>query len=413
MPPVGEQPIVISPVIEMATPAVVPEATKKSPLGIIIPVILGITVLLSGFVGAGYYFVVMPRKIEVEYSKKLVTYLPEMRTSIGKVVSDFDTLYTMITGQKKTSDESNKLLHLNVTPFLTQLKKFQKTLSTEGEVAGESVEKNTYFSHFNVYKKFGEFSNSLKGMSEFGNRGKVLGIQTIADEIAVLRLAETHTNTAMQTTQTATSKLNEMRSYQITKKPEAASSALTEALQKLTATGNETDLYLKEMYKTAHFYHEATAVNIELNPLLASWLVLMQTLVETKQPELSLGKVDELRNTLQKLQNRLLALEDSGLPQGIDDLHADNKKIITLLMQNMDDIKTAIKTENFRTFVNSVQTLAESIDPLSLRAKTLEISFWQNNPAFKKHTTLVQDFRAEEESLKTAIMLAKIPPFVN
>jgi hypothetical protein len=356
----------------------------------------------------------MPRIMEITYSTKLIVYLPTIRTSIGKVVSELDELYTLITGQKRTSDGSNQLLRLNVKPFLSQLKDLQKTIQQKGEVAGVSTEQRTYFDHYAVFGKISEFASNLKKSKQFGNtNSRVLGVQIAAENTAqVLQLAQNQTNTAIQATQDATKQLNEMRSYLITKKPERPSTPLAEALQKLQVTGEEVSKYYSEMYKTARFYHVTTSVDIELNPLLVSWLVLLQTLSQTKQPELSLGKVEELHSTLQKIQVRLIEL-DGDLPQGIENLHTDNKKIITLLMQNMDEIKQAIKSQNFTSFVNSIQSLSESVDPIVLRAKTFETSFWQNNMVFKKHTALVTDLRSEEDSLNKAIIDSKLPPLVN
>lgn len=413
-PPKSNKPIEISPIITSISQApVVPEQPKRSLLPFFM-IALFFLALVSAGVAVGYFVVIVPRKAEIAYSQKLVTYLPDIRSSITKVVSSFDTIYTTITGQKRSSDGSNKLLRLNVTPFLTQLKAFQKDIKGKGMVAGASTEKNTYMSHYDTYYKFGEFFKSLDGVTQFGYyNSKVLGIQTTSDVTSQSQQVETQTGTAIQITQDATAKLNEMRSYLITKKPETLSDVTAEAIKKLQVTGDSTNQYLVEMYKTANYYHEITAVGIEMEPLMISWLELLRTLTLSSQPELSLGKVDELHSTLQGLLNRLVMLEDGSLPKGIDALHADDKKMLTLLMQNMDDIKAAIKSNSFKAFYNSVQVLSESMDPIVLRGKTLEVAFWQNNPAFKQHTALLQDLKNEEESIQKAIASAKLPPLVN
>lgn len=419
-PPATEKPIEISPVITSISEAqIVPEKPKKSSaLFLVIGLLIFFLLVVTG-IGGGYALVIVPRKTEVAFSKKLVAYFPGIRSSVGKVVTSFDGLYKLIVGQdgSTSQDGTKKLLRIDVTPFVAQLRELNKGLAqSSGEVAGVGTKRQTYLDHYNVYGKVDDVAEELKNVTRFGpNNARVLGITKTAaeDETAILRQAKEQTNLALSDTQAADTKLKEMQVYLITKRPGSLSTEMVDELQKVQTTSTQASEYLTEMYKTANYYHVLNDVNLEIRPLLASWVELLVTLTKTSQPELSMGQIDELHATLQGLDNRLIALDGDNLPKGINDLHSDNKKVVELLITNMEEIKSAVKKRDALILVNSIQILSQGLEPLTLRSRTREMSFWQDNPYFRKHDEVMQDIKSREDAIKKLITARLLPPFVN
>ena len=99
----------------------------------------------------------------------------------------------------------------------------------------------------------------------------------------------------------------------------------------------------------------------------------------------------------------------ADLPQGMEDLHRDNVQILTMWLENITDIKRAVSNHDFRTFVTSVAIFRQKLEPLSSRAKTLEINFWQNNKPLHNGKKIIIDLSKDKKTIEEIKKNSKIP----
>lgn len=357
---------------------------------------------LSSFL---YFFIIEPKIKITNFSKKLIGKLPELVSKISRTQESINKIYTSIIQQNQNSGDPNLLLRLDTSKFTEELQIINKNT---GQVAG--AYSKTSFDQFNLFvKAISKLANELKKTVDFGNTPQnILGEQSIEPTlITSLRKIKEFSNQVIEFSSEGKTKLEEIKNSieNINVKNDQLHNILTE-LQNLN---NDATFYFKECSKIADYYYKILDIRIELIPFLASYVALIQEISQTSNPDIYLNRIEELENTITKLHSDIVSFKDEDLPLGINTLHQDNIKTLKLLKDNLREIKSSVILKNYSSFLTAILTLKQNIEPLSTRAVSLEISFWQNNKILKEGNKLKDSYNKVKKGLESLIEENKIP----
>jgi len=184
---------------------------------------------------------------------------------------------------------------------------------------------------------------------------------------------------------------------------------IDQIISKLEKINDETTEYFSEASKTANYYYKMVEIRIELTPFLNSYASFISEIARSSTPEVYLGRLEELKNTISKINSNILLIKEEDLPSGIKSLHEDNLKTIEIIKNNVNDVKKAIENKSYLEFLNTMLILQQDIEPLATRAVTLELNFWQNNKALKNASNLKKLYQEQENLINDFIKKNKLP----
>lgn len=357
---------------------------------------------LSSFL---YFFIIEPKIKIINFSKKLIGEIPELVSKISKTQESVNKIYTSITQQNQDLGGPNLLLRLDTSKFVEELKTINKN---NGQVAGTSTKKS--LDQFNLFAEtISKLSNELKKTSTFGSTPKnILGEQTVEPTlISSLRKIKEFSNQVIEFSSEGKTKVYEIKNS-LKNKP-VKNDQLDKILTELENLNNDAFFYFKECSKIADYYYKILDLRIELIPFLASYTTLIQEISQTSNPDIYLNRIEELENTITKLHSDIVSFKDEDLPLGINTLHEDNIKTLKLLKDNLREIKSSVILKNYSSFLTAILTLGQNIEPLSTRAVSLEINFWQNNKTLKEGNKLKDSYNKVKKGLESLVEENKIP----
>ena len=147
---------------------------------------------------------------------------------------------------------------------------------------------------------------------------------------------------------------------------------------------------IPEFKKVVDYYSTITSVEIDLLPTVTSIVNLIVDLASARDPSLYLDKLESLRQTVEDLETRTQAL-GAVLPEGLEKVQEDNLKTFTIITILLSDIEKSITKYSFKRFSDAVQKMSIDLEVVSTRAKTLELSFWQETGLLKRTQAIEAD----------------------
>lgn len=382
------------------------EINKESPTKkILILLTIIVFLLISG--GVGFYFLFLKPKMEaISFSKSLQEKMPKVVSALSEVDQSINKIYSLIT-QDNQNTEEKLLLRLNVSDFLSQI----KTINQKGQVAGVTTKKN--LNEVSLFlENMAKVNNNLKNTSFFGGIKKdVLGEQTLEPKIiSALREVKDIASASLESSRKGLAKLEEMKEV-LKDRPKnlKLETEVDQIISKLEKINDETTEYFSEASKTANYYYKMVEIRIELTPFLNSYASFISEIARSSTPEVYLGRLEELKNTISKINSNILLIKEEDLPSGIKPLHDDNLKTIEIIKNNVNDVKKAIENKSYLEFLNAMLVLQQDIEPLVTRAATLELNFWQNNKALKNASKLKKLYQEQENLINDFIKKNKLP----
>jgi hypothetical protein len=382
------------------------EINKESPTKKIL-ILLTIIVLLLISGGVGFYFLFLKPKMEaISFSKNLQEKMLKVVSALSEVDQSINKIYSLITKDNQSADEK-LLLQLNVGDFLSRI----KTINQKGQVAGVTTKKN--LNEVSLFlENMAKVNNNLKNTSFFGGIKKdVLGEQTLEPKlISALRKVKEVSGDSLASSKKGLAKLEEIKEV-LKDRPKnlKLETEIDQIISKLEKINDETTEYFSEASKTANYYYKMVEIRIELTPFLNSYASFIREIALSSTPQVYLGRLEELKNTISKINSNILLIKEEDLPSGIKPLHEDNLKTIEIIKNNVNDVKKAIENKSYLEFLNAILVLQQDIEPLTTRAVTLELNFWQNNKALKNASNLKKLYQEQENLINDFIKKNKLP----
>ena len=354
-----------------------------------------------------FYFLFLRPKIKIiSFSKSLQEKMPKVVSALSEVDQSINKIYSLITQDNQSADEK-LLLQLNVDDFLSRI----KNINQKGQVAGVTTKKN--LNEVSLFlENMAKVNNNLKNTSFFGGIKKdILGEQTLEPKlISALREVKEVSGASLESSKKGLAKLEEMKEV-LKDRPKnlKLGTEINQIISKLEKINDETTEYFSEASKTANYYYKMVDIRIELIPFLSSYASLINEIAQSSKPDIYLSRLEELKNTISKINSNILLVKEEDLPLGIKPLHEDNLKTIEIIKNNVNDVKKAIKNESYLEFLNAMIVLEQDIEPLATRAVTLELNFWQNNKALRNASNLKKLYQEQENLINDFIKKNKLP----
>ena len=354
-----------------------------------------------------FYFLFLRPKIKIiSFSKSLQEKMPKVVSALSEVDQSINKIYSLITQDNQSADEK-LLLQLNVDDFLSRI----KNINQKGQVAGVTTKKN--LNEVSLFlENMAKVNNNLKNTSFFGGIKKdILGEQTLEPKlISALREVKEVSGASLESSKKGLAKLEEMKEV-LKDRPKnlKLGTEINQIISKLEKINDETTEYFSEASKTANYYYKMVDIRIELTPFLSSYASLINEIAQSSKPDIYLSRLEELKNTISKINSNILLVKEEDLPLGIKPLHEDNLKTIEIIKNNVNDVKKAIKNESYLEFLNAMIVLEQDIEPLATRAVTLELNFWQNNKALRNASNLKKLYQEQENLINDFIKKNKLP----
>ena len=376
---------------EDKAPVAVPEkhSSEKHVPQVVLPAVFGVAV----FVGLVYFLVLAPRMKTVQLGKLYSANISPVRANVGKVGQALSNMYRILSGNSNNSSEGEMLLRLDTRQFTAQLNELNLNLNAgkRGEVAGVSTVVRTLNGKA-VSEQIDQAAALLKKMSPLGNFGelqeKVLGQTTVESPIInQMRLLKNEAMSGTAEVEKSRGLLTKLTGVVLT--AEKAPKTLAQVSSDLGANNKEANVYLDESSKTTSYYQKLTDINIRLVPMLSSYLLFFQQVASTRNPTPYLPQLDEIESTFKDLNKEILAINTNTLPEGINDLHKDNLKVMEIIGVSITQSRSAIKALSLVQFIGALSDFEQKLSPLTMRATTLELNFWQNNKALASYKELV------------------------
>jgi len=405
------------PIINNSTPLTVPSSAVSSqnpssqptnnekPTKTSMIFLLPFFIIIIGIIS--FYFLFLQPKIKIiSFSKSLQEKMPKVVSALSEVDQSINKIYSLITQDNQSADEK-LLLQLNVGDFLSRI----KNINQKGQVAGVTTKKN--LNEVSLFlENMAKVNNNLKNTSFFGGIKKdVLGEQTLEPKlISALREVKEVSGASLESSKKGLAKLEEMKEV-LKDRPKnlKLETEIDQIISKLEKINDETTEYFSEASKTANYYYKMVEIRIELTPFLNSYASFISEIARSSTPEVYLGRLEELKNTISKINSNILLIKEEDLPSGIKPLHEDNLKTIEIIKNNVNDVKKAIENKSYLEFLNTMLVLQQDIEPLATRAVTLELNFWQNNKALKNASNLKKLYQEQENLINDFIKKNKLP----
>lgn len=359
---------------------------KMPPVNRRLLLIIGIFFLLAGGATAVAEYQLLPRIEARRVANRLHPSLVELKNSLGEVNINLGDLFTLVSGEKAPPSQTS---FLNLPQLLEELK---------GKVAGESVKFAFYDLLYQLKNDLLLIASSFSGAEDFGRKVKVAGtkVTQLEDETtADLRQVMVKAQLCGDSVTASRNELTLLSSIL----PQHFPAPLVATESELSDLVRESESYLLEVEKTAHYYKVITDIQIELVPTTVSLVNLVQDLYLASNPSVYLGKIDTLATTVNKLNERVEELSDS-LPSGMNRLHADNLTVFTLFSKLLAETKAAVSKDDFAQFDKAVAEFEVELEVLATRAKTYELDFWQKTELLKGYGELSTQLNRIETELE-------------
>lgn len=350
--------------------------------------IIGILFLLAGGATAVAEYQLLPRIEARRVANHLHPSLVELKDSLGEVNTNLGDLFTLISGEEVPMPQTS---FLNLPQLFKELK---------GKVAGESAKFAFYDLLYQLREDLRLVAPSFSGARDFGRSaigGKVAGtkVTQLEDETtADLQQVTAKAHLCGESVDNSRNKLTLLSSTV----PQRYPAPLVAIESELSGLVQESEGYLLEAERTAHYYEVITDVQIGLVPAIISLVRLVQDLYYASDPSIHLGEVDTLAATINSLNQRVEDLSDS-LPAGMEKLHADNLTVFTLFSKLLAETKAAVSKDDFSRFDKAVAMFEGDLDVLATRAKTYELDFWQKTGLLKGYGELSTRYDQIEAAL--------------
>lgn len=348
---------------------------------------VGILFIFAGAVtGIGEYYL-LPRIQVRRVAQNLYAPLVETKESLEKVSSDFSKLLVLISGEEEPVPQTSLF---DLPALLERLKE---------KVAGESAKFALYDLLYQLRKDLLLISSSFSGAKDFGRvgRGAVAGtrVSQLESEVtADLRLVMAKARHCGESIAASRSKLLFLSSSL----PQRFPGPLAATGVELESLIQESESYLLEAERIAHYYEVITDVQIELVPATISLVNLVQDLYLAPRPTIYLGKINTLAGTVDDLKREVETLSDS-LPAGMEKLHEDNLAVFTLFSKLLAETRMAVSKDDFSRFDRAVADFEAELEVLATRAKSYELSFWQETVLFEGYEELSSRYDQIETKL--------------
>ncbi len=374
--------------------------------------VIGVAAVVILVLVGAYFFVVQPKIRRYDFSTKAVKKVEKMKSGIMNVGSDLYSMFSYVSGRKTQQQGEKLLLKYNSEPLLSGINNILS--KGKGEVAGVFTSPaNSNILSFVVMPKLRSIEDEYKGVKHFGeirNSDKVLGTYdqyttTLSNPYRKLKEQAYKISESTKTTKQVMGGFGEL--------VEESKNINPRLHKSLSETNRIMSEYLDEAEKTSGYYSIITDINIKSIPLFSSYFGLLSSLLSTNTPSLYIERIEEIESSVKELKDKISTIKPSELPQGIEDLHKDNVKILTMWSDNISDIKRTVARKDFKSFITSVAVFRQKLEPLSARAKTLEINFWQNNKPLHNGKKIVANLTKDKKTLEEVRENNKIPFLVK
>lgn len=378
--------------------------------------LVALFVVLLGLIIEGVYFytsVYTPRKEAAAYTVKTIPAINDLVTQIGKVNDSLVTISDFIKSPapQKEPDKSATIKTDDLKLGISSV--FPK--NSKGQVAGA---KQSILDNLLAFvNPFENFKNQIVGVLEktkvrsFGkaSKEKVAGESDIEDPTTTkIRQLKEMAIKGEGATSDGKKKAESLKTIVTDSKiPTLAKDVNQSVRDNLT----ETETYLSESEKISKYYNFISGIQLELNPALKSLASLIINLIFSQNPDAYLGKIDELSTTLVRLGKSVETYPASSIPTGFSNLHEDNVKVFKILGDYLAGIKKAVLEKDFPTLAQASEKFSSDIEILSTRAKTAELSFWQDNKTIRSYSDLSSKFQAVKKDLESLERNSKVSIF--
>jgi hypothetical protein len=377
---------------------------------------MGLFVLLIAVVaGLSYFFIIQPKVALVENSMKLKGYLPELRTELAQVNTALDDMYSLITTEESTDTvKKSTLLRLNMDAFIAQLPSSQR--KEAGEVAGISV------SAGGVTEPLRTFSGSLKDLhtklnekKKFGQSANVLGekITLESNRTSKLRQLKEYAKNGSVSASNATRNLNNLQQSMGPMIDTSLNTELSGVLRDLSSNNLKAQSYVSQATMTTKYYEQISEIQIKMEPMLASYLSLINEVAQTSTPDLYMERIKDIESTITEIEQEIRIIPSSEIPEDMEALHTDNLKVCEILLNNVKDVRKSFETKNYIAFLKTLMQLSQQLEPISKRAVSEELSFWQDNSYLRSGTAIIKEYEKQDNSVKSIIQKNKVPFFTK
>ncbi len=338
---------------------------------------VGIFSLLVGVVAGVGEFALLPWI----QARRLADCVYPALTAFGGSLAEVNTLvrelFTLVSGEEPPSPQWS----FNLPQGLEEQRE---------RVAGERAKSGFYDFLSQARKDMYLISTSFAGQDDFGGRAMVAGAQVGQLEsgaTADLRLLMEKARACEAAADVSRDKFDLFA----TALPSHLPTPLASVEDDLGTLAEEGESYLTEAQRAARYYQVITDVQIGLVPATVSLVDLVQDLYLASNPVIYLGALDTLAATVDNLAQQVEGL--SGfLPTGMAWLHEDNREVFSLYRWLLGEAKLAVSSLDFAHFDKAVTQFERELETLATRAKTYELSFWQETPLLKGYGRLLVRF---------------------
>ncbi len=188
-----------------------------------------------------------------------------------------------------------------------------------------------------------------------------------------------------------------------------ASSSIKTSLEGINATVTDSKSFTDEASKVTNYYSTLSDVYLKLIPALTSTYYMLNDITRTSTPSTYRSQIVDLRDTFAKLKTQLSAMSGSGIPKGMDDLHNDNVKLLTLLETYLGNVLLAVDRLDANLLITSSYKFSADIQPITTRSYTYEMNFWQSTKVVKAFDALDPKYKKYADSLQKTMNSNKSP----
>lgn len=386
---------------------------KGNALPVIMAVIAFILFILAAGAGAAYFFYVKPKAELVSNSKKITASLPSLKDSIKKVDTSLTDMFNLITRQNAPAkEEKSTLLRLNVDSFVSRI----KTVGETGQVAGASTSVAPLEDPLRAFTdEMRSTGKSLQSQSGFGKTGQVLGSGTMLESTrtTMLRQLKEYAKTGATSVTSANTSLNTLQNDMSSMVDSNLHTELYGVIKNLGNNNLKAQAYLSQAEKTTAYYEKIAQVQIKLEPALSSYASLIQEVAQSSSPEFYVERMKEIETEVAAIDKDIKAIPASEIPEGMNSLHEDNKKVGEIVLANVQEVRASLEKRNFLAFLKSIILLSQKLEPIVTRSTTTELTFWQDNKYLREGESILKEYEKGQKDAEEIIKKNKIPYFTG
>lgn len=374
-------------------------------------VVLTLIFFLAGGLVLAYFLIIQPKLDTYKTAKTASSYIKPVQKDISNVNGYLSKIYDIITG--KTQDSSNNtLLRINTDVLISGLNQITQPKSAQGQVAGAETQSNPTNGPARAFlETLQPTLKSLQSRTGFGDsHTQVLGSTTQpieAPRTTMLRQIKTEADGGNKAIKEANDNLTQLKNYiaELKDKPPE----LQAAISKIDENNKQVSQYFSESGKTYDYYYKISDLQIKLDPFLVSYVAMLKEVAQSSAPELFSERIKELKTTIDGLNSDVKNIDVSTLPKGLNDLHSDNLKVMEILVNNVSSVQTSLDQKSYLAFLTAIAKLQQELEPLTTRAVSLELNFWQNNTYLKDYQSFIDTYKKQDASLQELMKTNKLP----